>query len=136
MWQRKSTSGSGCKTHLKIKVDCKTVGFFLQISKEVGNAWRKSLMRANRASLTCEAREKKPTVRFPYNEFVPTRGFKMSLSCQKSVHNPALFMKLKDSVIDFEGEYRVLLSALGFESWRCNPVIPKHYFLALLLCEM
>ena len=35
-----------------MRVDCKTVGFFLKISKEVGNAWRKSLMRANRASLT------------------------------------------------------------------------------------
>ena len=34
------------------KLDCKTVGFFLKISKEIGNAWRKSLMRANRASLT------------------------------------------------------------------------------------
>ena len=32
-------------------LDCKTVGFFLKISKEIGNAWRKSLMRANRASL-------------------------------------------------------------------------------------
>ena len=31
------------------KLDCKTVGFFLKISKEIGNAWRKSLMRANRA---------------------------------------------------------------------------------------
>ena len=63
----------------RVIIDCKTVGFFLKISKEIGNAWRKSLMGANRASLTrraCEAREKKPTVRFPYNEFVPTRGFK------------------------------------------------------------
>ena len=33
-------------------IDCKTVGFFLKISKEIGNAWCKSLMRANRASLT------------------------------------------------------------------------------------
>ena len=33
-------------------IDCKTVGFFLKIGKEIGNAWRKSLMRANRASLT------------------------------------------------------------------------------------
>ena len=32
-------------------LDCKTVGFFLKISKEIGNAWRKSLMRANIASL-------------------------------------------------------------------------------------
>ena len=34
------------------KVDCKTVGFFLKISKEIGKAWRKSLTRAKRASLT------------------------------------------------------------------------------------
>ena len=33
-------------------VDCKTVGFFLKISKEIGKAWRKSLMRAKRANLT------------------------------------------------------------------------------------
>ena len=34
------------------KVDCKTVGFFLKISKEIGKAWRESLTRAKRASLT------------------------------------------------------------------------------------
>ena len=34
-------------------LDCKTVGFFfLKISKEIGIAWRKSLTRAKRASLT------------------------------------------------------------------------------------
>ena len=60
-------------------VDCKTVGFFFKISKGIGKAWRKSLTRAKRASLTrpwgfllavgdlgtrlaCEAREKKPFV--------------------------------------------------------------------------
>ena len=32
-----------------LSLDCKTVGFFLKISKEIGNAWRKTLMRANRA---------------------------------------------------------------------------------------
>ena len=31
-------------------LDCKTVGFFLEISKEIGKAWRKSLTRAKRAS--------------------------------------------------------------------------------------
>ena len=31
-------------------LDCKTVGFFLKISKEIGKAWRKSLTRAKRAS--------------------------------------------------------------------------------------
>ena len=58
--------------------------FFLKISKEIGKAWRKSLTRAKRASLrACEAREKKPTVRFPYNEFVPTRGFKNVVELSK-----------------------------------------------------
>ena len=33
-------------------LECKTVGFFLKISKEIGKAWRKSPARANRASLT------------------------------------------------------------------------------------
>ena len=40
------------------RLDCKTVGFFLKISKEIGKAWLKSLARAKRVSLT-EAREKK-----------------------------------------------------------------------------
>ena len=35
-----------------VKLDCKTVGFFLKISKDIGEAWRKSLRRAKRASLT------------------------------------------------------------------------------------
>ena len=35
-----------------VVIDCKTVGFFLKISKEIGKAWRKSLTRARRASLT------------------------------------------------------------------------------------
>ena len=34
------------------KINCKTVGFFLKISKEFGKAWRMSLQRAKRASLT------------------------------------------------------------------------------------
>ena len=33
-------------------IDCKTGGFLLKISKEIGKAWRKSLTRAKRASLT------------------------------------------------------------------------------------
>ena len=36
---------------VRFTVDCKTVGFFHKISKEIGEAWRKSLTRANRASL-------------------------------------------------------------------------------------
>ena len=34
------------------EVDCKTVGFFLKISKEIGKVWRKSLTHAKRASIT------------------------------------------------------------------------------------
>ena len=43
-------------------VDCKTVGFFLKISKEIGKAWRTSLMREAREPHTpvgCVRREKK-----------------------------------------------------------------------------
>ena len=29
--------------YLRFSLDCKTVGFFLKISKEIGKAWRKSL---------------------------------------------------------------------------------------------
>ena len=45
---------TGIQNHIVFQyfLDCKTVGFFLKISKEIGNAWRKSLMRENRASLT------------------------------------------------------------------------------------
>ena len=45
-----------CKLTLSF-VDCKTVGFFLKISKEIGKGWRKSLTRAKRASLTRPTRE-------------------------------------------------------------------------------
>ena len=47
----KSPMGFVLKLVVEI-VDCKTVGFFLKISKEIGKAWRKSLTRAKRASLT------------------------------------------------------------------------------------
>ena len=51
------------------------------MSKEIGKAWRKSLTRAKRRA--CEAGEKKTTGRFPYNEFVPTRGFKNVVELSK-----------------------------------------------------
>ena len=60
--------------------------FFLKISKEIGKAWCKSLTRAKRASdarTACEGRGKKPTVRFSYNEFVPTRRFKNVVELSK-----------------------------------------------------
>ena len=39
--------------------------------------------RASHARSVCEARETKPTVRFQYNEFVPTRGFKNVVELSK-----------------------------------------------------
>ena len=63
------------------QVDCKTVGFFFSksIKKSVKRGVRVLRARSARASHSrraCEAWEKKPTVRFPYNKFFPTSGFK------------------------------------------------------------
>ena len=41
-------------------IDCKTVCFFLKISREIGKVWRKSLTRAKRASLTGRVRRLSP----------------------------------------------------------------------------
>ena len=38
-------------------LDCKTVGVFLKISKEIGKTWLKNLTRAMRESLTRRARQ-------------------------------------------------------------------------------
>ena len=108
-------------------LDCKTVGFFLKISKEIGKAWRKS----RRAS---EAREKKPTVRFPYNEFVPTRGFKnvdeLSKICSQ-LHPLCEFDTLGDW---FLGRTVRFIVSTWLRILTLYPVILKD-FLALLLCE-
>ena len=40
----------------RLDLDCKTVGFSLKISNEIGKAWIKSLTRAKRASLTRQSR--------------------------------------------------------------------------------
>ena len=99
---------------LLLFLDCKTVGFFLKISKEIGKAWRKSLTRAK------HAREKKPTVRFPYNEFVPTRGSKNVVELSKICSQLCPLCEF---------------NRLGCYYCRSNPVILKQ-FLALLPCEM
>ena len=44
------------RSWFRLGLDCKTVGFFLKISKEIGKAWRKSLTRAKRAILTRQSR--------------------------------------------------------------------------------
>ena len=41
-----------CYPVFGVYIDCKTDGFFLKISKEIGKAWRKSFTRAKRARLT------------------------------------------------------------------------------------
>ena len=62
------------------RLACKTVGFLLKISKKkLVKRGVRLFTRRRRASLNarraCEARGKIPTVRFPFNEFVQTRGF-------------------------------------------------------------
>ena len=51
------------KRYLRVKLDCKSVGFFLKISKEIGKRGVRVLRvrraRALRARRACEAREKK-----------------------------------------------------------------------------
>ena len=65
-------------------LDCKTVGFV----KRGVRVLRARSARASHARRACEAREKKPTVRFPYNEFVPTRGFKNVVELSKICSQP------------------------------------------------
>ena len=51
------------KKYLRVELDCKTVGFFLKISKEIGKrgvrVLRARRARALHACRACEAREKK-----------------------------------------------------------------------------
>ena len=51
------------KKYFRVKLDCKTVGFFLKISKEIGKRGVRVLRalpaRALHARRACEAREKK-----------------------------------------------------------------------------
>ena len=70
-----------------LPVDCKTVDFFSKSVKKLGKGGVRVLrarsaraLHARRARL---AREKKPTVLFPYNEFAPTRGFKNVVELSK-----------------------------------------------------
>ena len=46
-------------------VHCKTVGFFLKTSKEIGKAWRKGLSRARRASRRMRREKKTPLASLP-----------------------------------------------------------------------
>ena len=173
-----------------ISLDCKTVGFFLKISKEIGKTWRKSLTRAKRASLT------RPTgvwgeakwavfkipgfVCKPFLPFFPTpsplfylrhfsRGLWLSFlvlcsetarkrllrrlgerektdcpfsiqwvrsdqgvqKCRQAVKrlftaSPSLRIWFTRWLILRENT-RVIVHALGFESWRCNSVILMHF---------
>ena len=76
------------------RLDCKTVGFFLKISKEIRKACRKNLARAKREPHTPEGlqntpeghvrreRKKRLSVFHTMSSFRPG-GSKMSSSCQK-----------------------------------------------------
>ena len=63
-----------------------TAVWLLNWQKQKKSSVRDSLTRSARAShalRACEAREKKPTVRFPYNEFVVTRRLKNVVGLSK-----------------------------------------------------
>ena len=52
MWRElQNLIGLSCTVLIVIGLDCKTVGFFLKISKEIGKVWLKSLARAQSRSL-------------------------------------------------------------------------------------
>ena len=70
--------------------------FFLKISKEI--------VKRDVRVLSSRSARASHAVHFPYNEFVPTRGFKNVVELSKSVYNSSLFVNLIHSVIDFEGE--------------------------------
>ena len=53
-------------------------------SKSVKKSVKRGESCAREARRACEARGKKPTVRFPYNDFVPTRGFKNVVELSKN----------------------------------------------------
>ena len=53
-------------------------------SKSVKKSVKRGESCSREARRACEARGKKPTVRFPYNDFVPTRGFKNVVELSKN----------------------------------------------------
>ena len=60
-------------SHTKYSLDCKTIGFFLKISKEIGKAWRKS---------KSEAREPHTSVGRVRREKTPVSLFNLALCFQ------------------------------------------------------
>ena len=49
---------SQSRRDVPFQIDCKTVGFFLKISKEFGKAWRMCLTRANRGRFCMSMRDR------------------------------------------------------------------------------
>ena len=66
-------------------LDCKIVGFFPKTGLELRRSNVRAIAWASHAWIrrAGEAREKKPTVRFPYNQFVLIRGFKNVVELSK-----------------------------------------------------
>ena len=66
-------------------LDCKIVGFFPKTGLELRRSNVRASAWASHAWIrrAGQAREKKPTVRFPYNQFVLTRGFKNVVELSK-----------------------------------------------------
>ena len=69
------------KKHNWAQTAKQSVFFSKSVKKSVKRGVRG--LRAREALRACETREKKPTVCFSYNEFVPTRGFKNVVELSK-----------------------------------------------------
>ena len=78
--QKKTMCQPSSRRQRKRRISC-TQGIRVITAKQSvkrGESWAREARRA------CEARGKKPTVRFPYNDFVPTRGFKNVVELSKN----------------------------------------------------
>ena len=87
--------------------------------------------RASHVRRACEAREKKTTVRFQYNEFVPTRGFKNVVELSKiwlKLHPLCEFDTLGNW---FRGRIARVIACTWLRALTLYPVILKQ-FLELL----
>ena len=69
MKKKNTFSSSSIKKIVASILDCKTVGFFLKISKEIGKAWRKSLAREARKPQTPIGRVRREKKRMIFTVF-------------------------------------------------------------------
>ena len=88
----------------RFRLDCKTVSFFLKISKEIGKAWRKNLKRAQRASLTRPPRSVSPQSR---------SMFSASFDCSRVLE----YAKIRTVLQSSSGWHKIILDRGTRQVW-------------------